>query len=33
MKIFKKPSSDKIGNLLITIFTAIISTLFMQSCQ
>ena len=30
---FKKPSSDRIGNLIITIFTAIVSTFFMQSCM
>jgi|GEM_PF-6858554 len=30
---FKKPSSDRIGNLIITIFTALVSTFFMQSCM
>ena len=33
MKLFKRPSSDRIGNLIITIFTAIVSTFFMQSCM
>ena len=33
MKLFKMPSNQKIGNLIITIFTAIVSTFFMQSCM
>jgi hypothetical protein len=33
MKKFKMPSNQKIGNLIITIITAIVSTFFMQSCM
>ena len=33
MKLFRKPSTEKIGNLIITIITAIVSTVFMQSCM
>lgn len=33
MTLFKKPSSDRIGNLIITIITALVSTFFMQSCM
>lgn len=33
MKLFRKPSAEKIGNLIITIITAIVSTFFMQSCM
>jgi hypothetical protein len=33
MKLLKKPSNQKIGNLIITIITAIVSTFFMQSCM
>ena len=33
MKFIKKPSNERIGNLIITIFTAIVSTFFMQSCM
>jgi len=33
MKYFKKPSNERIGNLIITIITALVSTFFMQSCM
>ena len=33
MKLLKKPSTEKIGNLIITIITAFVSTFFMQSCM
>ena len=33
MKLFKMPSNQKIGNIIITIFTAIVSKFFMQSCM
>ncbi len=33
MKLLKKPSAEKIGNLIVTIITAIVSTFFMQSCM
>ena len=33
MKLLKKPSTEKIGNLIITIITALVSTFFMQSCM
>ena len=28
----KRPSNEKIGNLIITIITALVSTFFLQSC-
>ena len=33
MKYFKKPTTERIGNLIITIITALVSTFFMQSCM
>lgn len=33
MKFIRKPSNERIGNLIITIFTAFVSTFFMQSCM
>ncbi len=33
MKFIRKPSNERIGNLIITIFTALVSTFFMQSCM
>ena len=30
--LFKRPSNEKIGNLIITIITALVSTFFLQSC-
>ena len=33
MKLIKKPSNERIGNLIITIITALVSTFFMQSCM
>ncbi len=32
MMLFKRPSNEKIGNLIITIITALVSTFFLQSC-
>lgn len=32
MMLFKRPSNDKIKNLITTIITALISTFFLQSC-
>ena len=33
MRLLRKPNAEKIGNLIITIITAFISTFFMQSCM
>ncbi len=32
MMFIKRPSNEKIGNLIITIITALVSTFFLQSC-
>ena len=32
MRIFKNIPSDKIGNFLLTVITAFVSTFLMQSC-
>ena len=32
MKLFKKIPAEKIGNFIITVITAFVSTFFMQSC-
>jgi hypothetical protein len=32
MMFIKRPSNEKIANLIITIFTTIVSTFFLQSC-
>ncbi len=33
MMFIKRPSNEKIGNLIITIITTIVSTFFLQSCS
>lgn len=33
MKIFKNVTSDKIGNFILTVITAFVSTFLMQSCD
>ncbi len=33
MMFIKRPSNDKIENLIITIITALVSTFFLQSCS
>ena len=33
MKIFKNVTSDKIGNFILTVMTAFVSTFLMQSCD
>ncbi|SEM54703.1 hypothetical protein SAMN04487902_101401 [Prevotella sp. ne3005] len=33
MKIFKNVTSDKIGNFVLTVMTAFVSTFLMQSCD
>ena len=32
MKLFKNVSADKIGNFILTVITAFVSTFLMQSC-
>ena len=33
MRVFKNVTSDKIGNFLLTVMTAFVSTFLMQSCD
>lgn len=33
MKIFKNISADKIGNFILTVITAFVSTFLMTSCE
>ena len=33
MKLFKVPNAEKLGNFLVTVITAFISTFLMQSCM
>ena len=33
MKIFRIPNAEKLGNFLLTVITAFVSTFLMQSCM
>lgn len=33
MRVFKNVTSDKIGNFILTVITAFVSTFLMQSCD
>ena len=33
MKIFRIPNAEKIGNFILTVITAFVSTFLMQSCM
>ena len=33
MKLFRIPSAEKLGNFILTVVTAFISTFIMQSCN
>ncbi len=33
MKLFKNVTTDKIGNFILTVITAFVSTFLMQSCN